>query len=304
MSRLPQTEGWLRGLAVTFSAITLAAVAATPSALAASSHASSNGTAHSVDHSSAQPAASDHSTQGTAGTSGDPTQPQPLSGADQQSGGANGQCPGGAYCSTRDGTASGNGNGGGSSTGKPCAGCVGKADNKNPPGQAPDASDGNAGYECDTNHGIARGNPAHTACTTSGGTDCTATPDAPECQGGGTDCTATPDAPECQGGGTDCTATPNAPECVTGGPECTPTAANNFCSTVLGEKVTHTPATRTSSTGTPTTTVLGEKTTRTPSGALPFTGADIALLSAMALIAMVAGTALTLAARRRNHSTG
>lgn len=61
---------------------------------------------------------------------------------------------------------SANGNGGGTSTGRPCAGCVGQADDKNPPGQYPDSSDGNAGYECDRNHGIARGNPAHTGCTT------------------------------------------------------------------------------------------------------------------------------------------
>jgi hypothetical protein len=79
-------------------------------------------------------------------------------------GGANngGNC--GAYCSTRDGSPSLNGNGGGKSTGKPCAGCVGKADNKNPPGQAPNGSDRNNGYECDGNHGIGKGNPAHTAC--------------------------------------------------------------------------------------------------------------------------------------------
>src|SRR4051794_10524392 len=108
--------------------------------------------------------ASDHSA-GNASTVGDPTQPQPLSGADQNSGGANGQCPGGPYCSTRDGSPSGNGNGGGQATGKPCAGCVGKADNKNPKGQMPNGSDNNAGYECDRNHGIGRTNPAHTGCT-------------------------------------------------------------------------------------------------------------------------------------------
>src|SRR3954462_6882048 len=112
---------------------------------------------------SAAYAAADHST-GTAGTSGTSTSPQPLSTADQNTGGANGQCPGGPYCSTRDGSPSGNGNGGGNATGKPCAGCVGKADNKNPPGQFKDGSDHNAGYECDRNHGIGRSNPAHTGC--------------------------------------------------------------------------------------------------------------------------------------------
>jgi hypothetical protein len=76
----------------------------------------------------------------------------------------NGANHSGAYDDTCDGSASGNGNGNGNATGQPCAGCVGNADEKNPPGQAPDASDGNAGYECDTNNGIAKTNPAHTGC--------------------------------------------------------------------------------------------------------------------------------------------
>ena len=48
--------------------------------------------------------------------------------------------------------------------GKPCDGCVGKADDKAPPGQVLDGSDLNAGYECDTNKGVGPGNPAHTGC--------------------------------------------------------------------------------------------------------------------------------------------
>jgi LPXTG-motif cell wall-anchored protein len=100
-------------------------------------------------------------------SSGDTSQPQPLSRADQNDGGANGQCPDGAYCSTRDGSASENGVGDGEAKGKPCAGCVGKADNKNPRGQMPDGSDPNAGYECDTNQGVGQSNPAHTGCTES-----------------------------------------------------------------------------------------------------------------------------------------
>src|SRR5436190_22067928 len=104
-----------------------------------------------------------HSSSGTAGTSGDVSSPQPNSTADDNGVGAN-NGPG-PYTSTRDGSASGNGNGTGNATGKPCAGCVGKADNKNPAGQMPGPSDRNAGYECDTNHGIARTNPAHTGCT-------------------------------------------------------------------------------------------------------------------------------------------
>ncbi|MCW2622503.1 MAG: Conserved putative secreted protein [Frankiales bacterium] len=69
----------------------------------------------------------------------------------------------GPYDTTCDGTASANGNG--SSENRPCAGCVGNADNKNPQGQLPGPQDDNNGYECDGNNGIANGNPAHSGCT-------------------------------------------------------------------------------------------------------------------------------------------
>ena len=72
--------------------------------------------------------------------------------------GANGGC--GAYCPSGDGAPSGNGN----ATNQPAAGTVGRADEKNPHGQEPDESDVNNGYECDGNHGIAQGNPAHSGC--------------------------------------------------------------------------------------------------------------------------------------------
>jgi LPXTG-motif cell wall-anchored protein len=88
-------------------------------------------------------------------------QPQPASNADFSGKGANHT---GAYDSTRDGSPSGNGNGGGAAVGEPCAGCVGKADNKNPSGQFPDGTDANQGYECDGNSGIGQTNPAHTGC--------------------------------------------------------------------------------------------------------------------------------------------
>ena len=125
---------------------------------------SDHGQAKTTTTETSSPGKSDHS-QGNASTQGSYNQPQPQSTADQNSGGANGKCPGGPYCSTRDGSASGNGNGGGQAKGKPCAGCVGKADNKNPKGQYPGPSDHNNGYECDGNHGIAHSNPAHTGCT-------------------------------------------------------------------------------------------------------------------------------------------
>jgi hypothetical protein len=59
---------------------------------------------------------------------------------------------------------------------------------------------------------------------------------------------------------------------------------------VLGKKVTRTPK--------PPTQVLGEKTVRTPN-ALPFTGAEIGLMTGVALLALGAGSVLLVAARRR-----
>ena len=99
-----------------------------------------------------------------SGTATAATCPNKHVGADP-GGGANGP---GAYGSTCNGSASQNGNGGGGAKGKPCAGCVGNADDKNPPGQAPNGSDHNAGYECDRNNGVGKGNPAHSGCTTGG----------------------------------------------------------------------------------------------------------------------------------------
>jgi hypothetical protein len=100
---------------------------------------------------------------GTASASS--SQPQPFSNADQNNTGANDTSGTNQYASTRDGAPSGNGNGNGVAAGQPCAGCVGKADNKNPPGQFPNGSDPNSGYECDTNQGIGQTNPAHTGCS-------------------------------------------------------------------------------------------------------------------------------------------
>ena len=82
-------------------------------------------------------------------------------------------------CDEDDFGGNGQESGPGNQTGKPCAGCVGNADDKNPPGQYPDGSDSNSGYECDGrdrpsknqqgngNHGIGDENPAHTGCESS-----------------------------------------------------------------------------------------------------------------------------------------
>lgn len=97
-------------------------------------------------------------TPGTKGPGCTNTHPQTQTGK-----GANKSGP---YDSTCDGTASGNGQGKGTAKGKPCAGCVGNADNKNPKGQLPGPQDKNKGYECDKNQGIGKGNPAHSGCAT------------------------------------------------------------------------------------------------------------------------------------------
>jgi hypothetical protein len=77
----------------------------------------------------------------------------------------NGANTSGAYDPTCNGSPSLNGKGDGQANGKPCAGCVGNADAKNPPGQQPNGKDPNAGYECDRNQGVGQSNPAHTGCT-------------------------------------------------------------------------------------------------------------------------------------------
>lgn len=68
---------------------------------------------------------------------------------------------GGPFDSTCDGSPSLNGNGTGGG-GRPCAGCVGNADYKHPGGQS--LFDNNSGYECDSNSGIGKTNPAHSGC--------------------------------------------------------------------------------------------------------------------------------------------
>jgi LPXTG-motif cell wall-anchored protein len=68
-------------------------------------------------------------------------------------------------CDETDFGGNGQEDGPGNQTGKPCAGCVGNADDKNPPGQLPGPEDENSGYECDDNEGVGQGNPAHSGCT-------------------------------------------------------------------------------------------------------------------------------------------
>lgn len=112
-------------------------------------------------------------------------------GADPQQGGAN-RNPG-PYDNTCDGRASENGQGGGNANGRPCMGCVGNADDKNPPGQLPNGRDHNAGYECDRNKGVGQGNPAHTDCQPNQ-PPCTDNPNTPK-----DECNEDEDDPDCLG---------------------------------------------------------------------------------------------------------
>jgi hypothetical protein len=59
--------------------------------------------------------------------------------------------------------------------GKPCDGCAGNADGKEPPGQSNRPSDSNKGHKCDGNKGVGKGNPAHTGCATTTTTTTTTT---------------------------------------------------------------------------------------------------------------------------------
>jgi hypothetical protein len=93
-----------------------------------------------------------------------PNCPNPKD-SDVDNGFGNGANVSGQYDSTCNGQPSLNGKGNGTANGKPCAGCVGNADNKNPPGQFPNGTDPNAGYECDRNQGVGKSNPAHSGCT-------------------------------------------------------------------------------------------------------------------------------------------
>jgi hypothetical protein len=252
--------------------------------VAEESTASAQGRAAKAKATSARPASKGAAKRGTALPL---TQPQPLSHADTKHVGANGQCPGGPYCSTRDGSPSGNGNGNGNATGKPCAGCVGNADNKNPKGQLPGGSDHNNGYECDGNHGVGRSNPAHTGCKTP----------------------VPPPPPEC---------VPTSANNFCGQPpppECVPTAANHFCGNPPPVCV---PADEDDSCGNPPPSCLpaagedvncvavqGTKTGSTSGagvGALAKTGADLGSLLVGGALLLSVGIVLLIGGSRRRSA--
>ena len=173
--------------------------------------------------------------------------------------GANQDC--GAYCPSGVGLPSGNGN----ATNQPCAGCVGNADDKNPPGQANDGSDHNNGYECDGNQGVGKTNPAHSGCqsTTTTVPQTTTTTEFVPCTGDGCPTTTT----------TEPSTTTTVPGTTTTVAPCT----GQDCATTTTAPVT----------------VLGEQFTRPSTGAsagpLAFTGGIVGKLFFVGMALMLMG---------------
>jgi hypothetical protein len=169
------------------------------------------------------------------------------------------------------------GNGNSDNGNRPCAGCVGNAHEKNPPGQYKDGNDHNNGYECDGNGGIAKTNPAHTGCP-----QMTTTTTAPS--------TTTTTAPS--------TTTTTAPSTTT-------TTALSTTTTVPESTTTTAPDGSTTTTG--PTEVLGVQFDQpgTLAGALASTGVFILRpLVAAGLLLMVAGALLMVLRREAGDVSG
>lgn len=227
--------------------------------------------------------------------------PQPLTKNEVPGGpGANNQTNN-PYASNGVGLPSGNGNQvNGGHTGEPCAGCVGKADNKNPPGQAPGPSDNNAGYECDRNHGIARTNPAHTGCKTAPTSPTTPPPTTPTTVHHG--CTSNCGGCTSNCGG--CTSNCHDPGTTTVPTGCVSGSSSTSCGTTTpslaaghGSSTTTRPATSGASTTVAPATV--GSAVKASSGGLAFTGANMSGEFLAGGLALAAGIVLLGASRRQ-----
>jgi hypothetical protein len=222
---------------------------------------------------------------GNAGTSGAYNLPQPSSRADKNNTGANTTSPTNPYRSTRSGLPSFNGSGKGNATGRPCAGCVGKADNKDPLGQQPNGTDHNAGYECDRNQGIGKTNPAHTGCTSGSPTPTPTTPP------GRPPTTPPPSSP---------TSPPSPPTSPT--TPITPSPSPTTPPHLAAQVTTAAPATS-SPTGTQPAATPGAPVPRVAtSGHLAFTGSDLIGEATAGLAALGLGGLVVRGARRRSGS--
>jgi len=236
--------------------------------------------------SSSSAASTSTSSSGTGFTGGGQVCDGDPSGRSSTGNGANTNGPGNDYAHNC-GADSANGNGGGNATGRPCAGCVGNADDKNPPGQFKNGNDKNRGYECDVkgkpnggNNGVGKGNPAHTPCkptTTQTCPDGTPLPASGTC---GTTTQSCPDGTPLPASGTCGTTTSS---CVS---NCTPPGGTP-------------PAEVLSASSERPTEVLGVQVTR--GAGLAFTGAATTPLTATAIALVCMGAALVVIARRRDE---
>lgn len=179
----------------------------------------------------------------------------------------------GPYNPSGVGKQSGNGNSDNNNGKRPCAGCVGKADAKNPPGQLPGGSDRNRGYECDENQGVGKTNPAHSGCGNN--------PGGPEGGPSG--------GPS--GGGPSGGPGPQAPA----GPGPSPSQGG-----VLGETVTSDRATSPEGpVSTPARPNEGRARKSPSEKALPFSGSETLSLALLGAIALLGGLGTDLILRRR-----
>jgi hypothetical protein len=215
----------------------------------------------------------------------------------------NGANHSGPYDDTCVPAPSGNGNGGGNATGKPCAGCVGNADEKNPKGQYPGgggshyAGDHNNGYECDGNHGIARTNPAHTGCATPPpNNNCVPTEANNHCQPPNNNCVPTEANNHCQPPNNNCVPTEANNHCQPPNNNCESAASEVICTQVLGETFTVT------KTNPKPTAVLGEKLVRVAGETLPRTGLDVQDSIMLALMLMTVGALMVALDHKRSKA--
>jgi hypothetical protein len=168
---------------------------------------------------------------------------------------------------------------------RPCAGCVGNADYKNPPGQLPDGGDHNKGYECDGNQGVGKMNPAHSGCAPGGGAPPVTPPTPP----------VTPPTPPVTPPTTAATPPAGPP------PGAPPAGGESEKPPEVGGVKNVPPASNVPATPPTVPVIPVSRTVAAPAAEtlreLPFTGSEPLLLGLLGLLALGAGLALARLAR-------
>lgn len=198
------------------------------------------------------------------------------------SSGGNGANQSGPYDPSGVGAPSGNGRSDQNNGNRPCAGCVGNADAKNPPGQLPGGSDPNNGYECDGNQGVGKTNPAHSGC----GSKTTTTPPGGGPPGGGPPGGGPPGGGPPGGGPPGVQETP-PPTVAAPQAETAPAPRQE----VLGREQAGGEAPGGRDVSSPTR--APEAAPRDlPTGELPFTGRDLPIVALLGALALITGVGL------------